>query len=141
MPIFSLLENTSNKDQRLFHTTPTFHVMLDCDPIYQKTLSLLRPNWVHISPTESFITMENIHRRKTLFQLSSKRGLKIRYCLEKLFNVYILSSNPYCEILTENINFFTKPGTQEMSFNGTDIIFFYSDPVHEVQNRGETPLA
>ena len=44
------------------------------DPIYQKTLSLLRPNWVHISSTESFITMENIHRRKTLFQLSLKRG-------------------------------------------------------------------
>ena len=52
-----------------------------------------------------------------------------------------MSSNPYCEILTENINFFTKPGTQEMSFNGTDIIFFYSDPVHEVQNRGETTLS
>ena len=50
-----------------------FHAMLNCGPIYQNTLSLLRPNWVHISSTESFITAENIQGRKISAQLSLNR--------------------------------------------------------------------
>ena len=54
-----------------------FYAMLNCGPIYQNTLSLLRPNWVHISSTESFITAENIQGRKISAQLSLNRTVQI----------------------------------------------------------------